>query len=228
MTALCPFLHIERHNSGLSCLEEIAQDLQPGRGIQFLSLRGQLPEACCDLSPHALKICPRFINAAFVGTDREIPLLHHIVVAGRVGSQHIIVLLPVFVQLICLRPDQQFLFKLPAVHTAVVDGDLSACPGIQRIEQLRIVQQHRCLIRLAGDGVIDVCETVGTAVGIACLEDAVRPDTPDGNNVLYRMRDAEFFFFLLNTPYQCFYQRSTSTLRFGLRAPASILARITV
>lgn len=62
MAALCPLLHIEWHHSGLSCLEEIAQDLQPGRGVQFLSLRGQLPEACCDLAPHALKICPR-VNA---------------------------------------------------------------------------------------------------------------------------------------------------------------------
>ena len=135
MAALCSLLHIEWHNSGLACLEKIAQDLQPGRGVQFLSLRGQLSEACCDLAPHALEVRSRLINAAFVGADREIPLLHHIVAAGRVGSQHIIVLLPITIQLICLRPDQQFLFKLPAVHTPVVDGDLSACPGIQRIEQ---------------------------------------------------------------------------------------------
>ena len=40
MAALCPLLHIEWHNGGLACLEEIAQDLQPGRGVQFLSLRG--------------------------------------------------------------------------------------------------------------------------------------------------------------------------------------------
>ena len=40
MAALCPLLHIERHNGGLACLEEIAQDLQAGGGVQFLSLRG--------------------------------------------------------------------------------------------------------------------------------------------------------------------------------------------
>ena len=141
MAALCPLLHIEWHHSGPSCLEEIAQDLQPGRGVQFLSLRGQLPEACCDLAPHALKICPRLINASFVGTDRKIPLLHHIVVAGRVGTQHIIVLLAVTIQLVCLRPDQQLLFKLPAVYTAVVDGNLCTCTRIQHIEQFRIIQQ---------------------------------------------------------------------------------------
>ena len=116
-------------------LEKVTQNLQAGRGVQFLSLRGQLPEACCDLAPHALKVRPRLINAAFVSTDCEISLLHHIVVAGRVGTQHIIVLLAVTIQLICPRPDQQFLLKLPAVYTAVVDGDLCTCTRIQHIEQ---------------------------------------------------------------------------------------------
>lgn len=58
---------------------------------------------------------------------------------------------------------------------------------------LMLVQEHRRLIILAGDGIVDVGERPGLGELVAHLEDPVRPDATNGNAVLHAARNEELY-----------------------------------
>ena len=140
-----------------------------------------------------------FHNVFLDHTDGDIPFLHHTVAgAGDLGEQHIVVLLAEVVQPILPHWEQQRRFELSLVEPPVVDGDLGAGTGVQCIEQLRIVQEHGCLIFLAGNLVVDVGERERLGELSSHLENSVRPDAADGDGILHRTGNAELVPFRLS------------------------------
>ena len=71
------------------------------------------------------------------------------------------------------------------VQAAVVDGDFRHRAGIQGIEQLRIGEEHGFLVLAPGHQIVDVAEFIGFGELVPHKEDAVRPDTADGDHILH-------------------------------------------
>lgn len=77
---------------------------------------------------------------------------------------------------------QQGFLELRLIDPPVVDDDFGAGPGIQSIEELRIIQEHGGLIILTGNAVIDI----GKGEGLG--KPAPHLKTPSGQ--MRRMRMA--------------------------------------
>ena len=124
--------------------------------------------------------------------DGQVPLPHHAVAgAGNLGTQHLVEFLAVMVEGVSEQRQQHRPLEVLLVNAAVVDRDLGRRAGVQCVEQSAVVKEHRHLVVLVGDGVVDVGEGPAFAVLVAYLEDSVRPDAADGDGVLHRARDLE-------------------------------------
>ena len=134
-----------------------------------------------------------------MGGNGEIPLLHD--TAGGVGDfvqQHLVVLLPVYVQIVALHGEQDGLLEPLAVDVLVLDGQLGGGPGVQGIQQIRIAEEHGGFVLLAGNGIVDVREANGLGELGALLKDAVRPEALDGQGVLHGAGDFKLLLILLH------------------------------
>ena len=83
------------------------------------------------------------------------------------------------------------LFKAAAVESLIVDGDLGGGAGVQGVEQFRVIQKHRRLVLLGGDGIVDVGKADGFGILAAKLKDPIRPEALDGNGILHGPGDGE-------------------------------------
>ena len=110
---------------------------------------------------------------------------------------HIVVLLAEMIQPILAHGKQQRRFELRLVKPPVIDGDLGAGVGVQCVEQFGIVQEHGCLVFLAGDLVVDVGKRERLGKLSSHLENSVRPDAADGDGILHRTGNAELVPFRL-------------------------------
>ena len=88
------------------------------------------------------------------------------------------------------------MFKVAAVQALIVDGDFCSRAGIQRVQQFGIAEKHRRLILFGCNGVVDIAESQCLGILAAKLKDPIRPESPDGDGVLYRSRYLELFFVL--------------------------------
>lgn len=126
--------------------------------------------------------------------QQKIPLPDDAIVAlGDLSAQHLVEFLPVVVQAIFLERQQNRPLEFLLVDPPVVQSDLGRGSGGQCIEQVTVVQEHRRLIILAGDGIVDVGERPGLGELVAHLEDPVRPDATNGNAVLHAARNEELY-----------------------------------
>ena len=114
------------------------------------------------------------------------------------------------VQPVLFHGQQQGFLKFLFVDLPIVDGDFGGSAGIQRVQQFRVVEKHRRLIVLAGDAVVNIGKGEGFGKTAPHLKNPVRPDTLDGDGVLYGLRYGEFLFFC----FRCF------TERFEYRRPS--------
>ena len=74
-----------------------------------------------------------------------------------------------------------------------MDGDLGAGSRVEGVEKLGVVEKHGGLFVFSGDAVVDIRKGKGFGKLLPCLKDAVRPDTTDGDGVLYAVRHGEAF-----------------------------------
>jgi len=87
--------------------------------------------------------------------------------------------------------------KVLAVEPLVVDGDLGGGAGVQRVEQFGVIQEHRRLVLFGGDGVVDIRKADALGELAPKLKDPIRPDTADGDGVLYGSWYGKLFLILL-------------------------------
>ena len=176
----------------LASLEKVPQQPQPvGRG-QLRRHRAEFGQVGDQVGTNACKVGAGFVDIPLDGADGQISLPHHAVAgAGDLGAQHPVEFLPVVVEGVAVQRQQHRPFKGFLVDTAVVNRDLGRRAGVQRVEQGAVVEEHRHLVILVGDGVVNVGEGPAFGILVTHLEDAVRPDAADGDGVLYRARDLE-------------------------------------
>ena len=131
------FLEIKGKSGRFIALKEIPEHLQAGSGVQFPSNRGKLGQMSDQIRTHTGEIGAGFIDIPLRYRDGDVTVLHHTVVgAGYLREQHLVVLFAEMVQpVLCHRKQQGFL-KFRFIDFPIVDGDLGAGSGIQRIEEL--------------------------------------------------------------------------------------------
>ena len=122
--------------------------------------------------------------------DGDILFLHHAVCPRGLFQQHIVVFLPILVQSILLHGHENACLEVTPVQPVVVQRDFCRCAAVQRVQQLRVGQEHPFLVRTAGNQIVDVREAKRHGILIAHQEDAVGPDPLDGNGVLHTARNA--------------------------------------
>ena len=98
------------------------------------------------------------------------------------------------VQPVLFHRKQQGFLKFRFIDFPVVDGDLGAGTGIQRIEELGIIEEHRCLVLFPSDLIVNIGKGKGLGEPASYLKNPIRPDALDGDGVLYGLRDCEFLF----------------------------------
>ena len=183
--------------------EKVAEDPQALIERAFLRHRGQCRQLGGQIGTDAGKVGAGFLDVALDDTDGKIPLPDDAIVAlGDLSAQHLVEFLPVVVQAIFLERQQNRPLEFLLVDPPVVQSDLGRGSGVQCIEQVTVVQEHRRLIILAGDGIVDVGERPGLGELVAHLEDPVRPDATNGNAVLHAARNEELYTLL----FPCFGQ----------------------
>ena len=198
------FLQVECKGGRLVPLEEIPENLQARPNIQFPAYGGKLGKVSNEVGTHTGEIGAGFVDVPLGHRDGDAAVLHHAVAhAGHLGEQHFIVLFPVMVQPILPHGQQQGFLKFLFVDLSVVDGDFGGSAGVQRVQQLRVVEEHRRLIFLAGDLIVDVGKGEGFGEPAPHLKNPIRPDALDGDGVLYGLWYGEFLFFC----FRCFTER---------------------
>ena len=177
---------------------EVMEDPQTLDGVQFLAVGVQLIEPAGDVADDTVKKSPGLIYIFLVGGDGDVPLLHHAVgCVGDLVREHGIVLGPVSVQKIPAGREKDGFLEVLAVEPLVVDGDLGGGAGVQRIEQFGIIQEHRRLVLFGGDSVVDIRKADALGELALKLKNPIRPDTADGDGVLYGSWHGKLFFVLL-------------------------------
>ena len=177
---------------------EVVEDPQTFDGVQFLAAGVQLAEPAGNIIGDTVKEGSGLIHILLVSGDGDVPLLHHAV--GRVSDlvhEHGVVLGPVSVQKISAGRKEDGFLEVLTVEPLVVDGDLGGRASVQRIEQFGIIQEHRRLVLFGGDGVVDVRKTDALGELAPKLKNPIRPDTANGDGVLYRSWYGKLFFVLL-------------------------------
>ena len=192
VAALRVLAQVEIEGRRLTGLEEIPQQPQPVWRGQLRRHRAELGEMRDQVSADAGEVGAGLVDVPLDDADGQIPLPHHAVAgAGDLGAEHLVEFFAVVVEVVAVQGQQHRPLEVLLVDTAVVDGDLGRRAGVQGVEQGAVVEEHRHFVVFIGDGVVDVGEGPAFAVLIAHLEDAVRPDTADGDGVLHRARDLE-------------------------------------
>ena len=196
MAALHHLAGIETELGFLALTVEIVQDTQALGGVQLNAFGAQRRKVRNTVSPHTGKVGAGFLNVLFHHGNGDILLLRDAVCTGGLVQQHLVILPTVLIAEIPLHRHENGLFKVGLVHTAVVDGDLRHRAGVQRVQQLRVGQEHGFLVLTAGHKIVDVGELIGLGEFRPRKKNAVRPDTADGNHILHLARDVVSFLFL--------------------------------
>ena len=192
------FVDVELCRSLLSSLEKVAENMQALVQRQLLRHRGKLRKVRHQIRADAGKVAAGFVHVALYHAYGQITLPHNAVAgAGHLGGQHPVEFVAVFVQTIILVGQQDAALKFCFVDAAVVYCDFGRGPGVQRVQQLRVIEEHSGFVLFAGDGVVDVGERPRFGILVADLENPIRKDTADGNGVLYTARNTELFAFHL-------------------------------
>ena len=200
LEAVAPLHHltgIENKLGFLALAVEVVQDTQALGGVQLHALGAKGRKVGNQVGPHTGKIGAGLLNVLLHHGDGDILLLHNAVGSGGFIQQHLVVFPAVLIPEIPLHGHEDGRFKVGLIHTAVIDGDFRHRTGIQGIEQLRIGEKHGFLILPAGHQIVDVAEFIGFGELVPHKEDAVRPDTADGDHILHLPGDGVAFLFLL-------------------------------
>ena len=200
LKTVAPLHHLTgvEHKLGFLALAvEVVQDTQALGGVQLHALGAKGRKVGNQVGPHTGKVGAGLLDVLLHHGDGDILLLHNAVGPSGLIQQHLVVFPPVLIPEIPLHGHEDGRFKVGLVHTAVIDGDFRHRAGIQGIEQLRIGEEHGFLVLAAGHQIVDVAEFIGFGELVPHKEDAVRPDTADGDHILHLPGDGVAFLFLL-------------------------------
>ena len=142
----------------LSGTVKIMQATKPIHSVQFLRAGRKVGKPCEDIPGDPGEEGAGFLDVFLMHRDGDVPFLHDAGSAGDLGYQHLIVVLAVSVQIVPTQGDEDGALEVLPVDPLVVDGDLGGSPGVQGVEQFRVVQKHLGFIALAGYGIIDIRE----------------------------------------------------------------------
>lgn len=119
-------------------------------------------------------------------------------------KQHTVVFLTVFVKPVVFEGNENGLFKVQTVQTAIVDCNFCRCAAVQGIEQLRVFKKHRFFILTACNGVVYVRKFIALGVFVlANLKDAVIKDCLNGDDILHALWHDKSLLVLLKQVFQC-------------------------
>ena len=200
LEAVAPLHHltgIENKLGFLALAVEVVQDTQALGGVQLHALGAKGRKVGNQVGSHTRKIGAGLLNILLHHGDGDILFLHNAVGSGGFIQQHLVIFPPVLIPEIPLHGHEDGRFKVGLIHTAVIDGDFRHRTGIQGIEQLRIGEEHGFLVLAAGHQIVDVAEFIGFGELVPHKEDAVRPDTADGDHILHLPGDGVTLLFLL-------------------------------
>ena len=159
LTSLGVFMDIEFRRSLFPYLEKVAENMQTLVECQLICHRGKLRQMCYKVGPHAGKVTAGLIRIALYHAHGQVAFPHNAVAgAGDLRGQHFIKFAAVFIQPVIPVGQQDTALKFCFVDAAVINCDFGRCPGVQRVQQFRVIEEHRRLILFAGDGIVDVGE----------------------------------------------------------------------
>ena len=96
---------------------------------------------------HAVEIAARFVNVLDRNGNGDVAFLHDGVGNVRyIVEQHIVIFLAIPVILVALQRQQYGFLKRMLIHSLVADCYLCCRIAVERIEQLRIIKEHRGFI----------------------------------------------------------------------------------
>ena len=176
---------------------KVVQDAQAFGDIQLCTLGAEGGEVGAEICAGAGKVGTSLFYVLFEHRDGDVLLLNDAVALHRLVQQHPVIFPAVDVTRIPVQRHKDVLLKIDPVQAAVVDCDLRGSPGIQTVQQLGIHEKHGFLVCAAGNKVVDVREAVHLGILAADEKNAVRPDAPDGDQVLHAAGNTVFLFILL-------------------------------
>ena len=182
--------HVKTKTSLVSGTIEVMEDTKPVRGIQLHALGAEGRKAGSQVGSDTGEVSAGVLNIPLVDRDGDILLLSDAISSGCLVHEHLIVLLAVLVQSILPHGHEDGLLKVRLTLAAVADGELGGSGAIQAVQQFRVDPKHGFFILLTGHLVIDVGETVGLGELDPHSEDAIRPDTLNGDHILHPAGDA--------------------------------------
>ena len=183
---------------------EVVEDAQPLPGVQLFALGAKSRKVGGQVCPHSGEIGAGLLHIFLGYGEGQVLLLHNPVGSRGLVQEHLVVLLAVLVPEIPPQGHENGILKVGFVQPPVVDGQLSGCARIQRVEQLRIGEEHALLVLPAGHPVIDVRKLESLGVEIAAQKNAVLPNATDGDHILHPAWDGVALFFQLSLVVQCF------------------------
>ena len=176
-------------------------------GVQQLTSGAKVRQVAGDITNGAAEKAPGLLVVLSVRGQSDVALLHHTAgLPSDLVQEHLVVFLAVAVQMILMHGQQGGSGEVLAVHAPVVNGDLGGGPSIQSVEQLGVAQEHLGLVRLAGNGVVDVREAHRLRELAAKLEGAVLPEPLNGDGLLDGFGQLHFHLLLLLGYLECFNQ----------------------
>ena len=196
--------HIKVEHIALTGAIEVVENTEPFIRANLHTAGTQRRKPGAEFGTDSGKVHSCFLDVLFDNGNGDVLFLHNAIAANGQIQQHFVVFLPVLVLLVTLHGHQHRLFKVPAVHAVVVDGDLRAGTGIKAVQNCRVVKEHQLLIVQGCNLVVNIREPVDLGILVAGTEDTVFPDAVNRDKVLYLARDAVLFLFLCKKPFDRF------------------------
>ena len=127
--------------------EEVVEDAESLHAVQFLTEGRKLRKVRGKVCAHAVEIAARFINVLDRNGNGDVAFLHDGVGNVRyLVEQHIVIFLAIPVILVALQRQQYGFLKRLLIHSLVADCYLCCRIAVERIEQFRIIKEHRGFI----------------------------------------------------------------------------------
>ena len=186
-------LEVQRKDGFIAGTVEVVQDTQAFHRRHRLTLCAEIRKMGTQFGADTGEIGSCLRDILLGNGDGDILFLHHAVCPRCLFQQHIVVLLPILVQSILLHGHENTGLEVTPVQPVVVQRDFCRCAAVQRVQQLRVGQEHPFLVLAAGNQIVDVRKAKRHRIFVAHQEDAVGPDPLDGNGVLHTAGDAERF-----------------------------------
>ena len=194
------FLHhiprIEMKIRFLSLTVEVMENPQPFRSIKLHALRTESRKVGRQVGSYTGKVGSCVLDVLFPYRNGDIFFLHNAVGTGGLIQQHLVILPAVHIPAIPTQGHEDGLLKIGPVQTAVVNGDLGGGPGVQAVQQLRIVKEHDLFVLQTGHLVVDVRKLIAFGKLAPHLKNTVTPHAPDGDHILHLAGNLVFFLIL--------------------------------